>query len=120
VHNDPHKGSDRWGDDVQDQEVNNKMSKSKKTSNITATGPPFKEKSNQSKHNVPPSKNAKMETTTETEHSATSSASLSWCKGSKGNRLTMTPIPSTPIFPTPSKPVKNWTLPITITLVLAL
>ena len=33
------------------------------------TGPPFKDKSNQSEHNVLPSKSSKMETTTETKHS---------------------------------------------------
>jgi hypothetical protein len=38
---------------------------------------------------------------------STPSTSL-WGKGSKGERPNMAPIPSTPIFPTPSKPVEDW------------
>ena len=134
---------------------------SKKTSDVT--GPPFKDKSNQSEHNVLPPKSAKMKTKTETKHlvmpedaskdaeiaklmaalelreaevkvkedkiarmkmaqqadseeekggsyarcPSTPSTSL-WGKGSKGERPNMAPIPSTPIFPTPSKPVEDW------------
>ena len=42
-------------------------SSSKKTSDVT--GPPFKDKSNQSEHNVLPPKSAKMKTKTETKQS---------------------------------------------------
>ena len=132
---------------------------SKKT--IDVTGPPFKDKSNQSEHNVLPPKSAKMKSKTETKQSVMPedvskdaeiakrmaalelreaevkvkedkiarmemaqqadseeerggsyarcpSPSSLWGKGSKCERPNMAPMPSTPIFPTPSKYVEDW------------